>query len=220
MVLAWSLAVPTAVLLARFFKVTPGQRWPQELDNPTWWHGHRIANYLAVLLTALALALIARGAGLAGPARTLHAALGWSVAALALVQLLSAHLRGSKGGPTAPRRHPDGRVRDLRGDHYDMTPRRILFEAVHKGAGYLVLLLALASTATGLRQADAPRWMVLLIGLWWSVLAVAFIIWQRRGRCLDTYQAIWGPGHEHPGHAVGPVGPGIRRAAPPAHPRT
>ena len=29
MVLAWSLAVPTAVLLARFFKVTPGQRWPQ-----------------------------------------------------------------------------------------------------------------------------------------------------------------------------------------------
>ena len=93
-------------------------------------------------------------------------------------------------------------MRDLRGDHYDMTPRRILFEAVHKGAGYLVLLLALASTATGLRQADAPRWMVLLIGLWWSVLAVAFIIWQRRGRCLDTYQAIWGPGHSEDSHYV------------------
>ena len=162
------------------------------------------------LVSAGAWLVWGQGQGLSTPAQ-LHRWGGWALVLLGWRQLVSGLRRGSKGGPTDAR---------LRGDHYDMTPRRILFEAVHKGAGYLVLLLALASTATGLRQADAPRWMVLLIGLWWSVLAVAFIIWQRRGRCLDTYQAIWGPGHEHPGHAVGPVGPGIRRAAPPAHPRT
>jgi len=56
MVLAWGVAVPVAVLLARFFKVTPRQRWPEELDNTFWWHGHRFLSYVAVTLTAIAAA--------------------------------------------------------------------------------------------------------------------------------------------------------------------
>jgi hypothetical protein len=33
MVLSWGFALPMAILIARFFKVTKRQNWPQELDN-------------------------------------------------------------------------------------------------------------------------------------------------------------------------------------------
>ena len=34
---------------------------------------------------------------------------------------------------------------------------------------------------------------------------------QRAGRCIDTYQAIWGPDPCHPGNSRGVIGWGIRR---------
>ena len=34
---------------------------------------------------------------------------------------------------------------------------------------------------------------------------------QRQGRCIDTYQAIWGPDPRHPGNRLKPVGWGVRR---------
>ena len=42
MVLAWAVRLPLGALVARFCKVMPGQRWPQRLDNPAWWHAHRV----------------------------------------------------------------------------------------------------------------------------------------------------------------------------------
>jgi hypothetical protein len=93
-----------------------------------------------------------------------------------------------------------------------MTPRRLAFEYAHKTLGYLALLLGIAAIATGLWQANAPRWMALgLIG-WWGCVIAAFIVLQRRGRAFDTYQAIWGPDLRHPGNRRKPIGWGIRRA--------
>lgn len=215
MVLSWGLAVPVAALLARFFKVTPRQDWPRVLDNRFWWHGHRGLNIAAVALTAVAAVLVVRSAAMGeGTARQLHAMCGWAVIALATVQVVSALLRGTKGGPTAPRRVVPGQAPDLHGDHYAMTPRRIWFERVHKVAGWAAMLAALAALGSGLWAVDALRWMVGGLALLWTGLILAFLRWQRDGRCLDTYQAIWGPGLEHPGQARPPVGWGVRRLAP------
>lgn len=215
MVLAWALLVPLAVLLARFFKVTPRQRWPEVLDNPFWWHRHRLLNYGAAALTLAAASLTIGRHGHAGAARALHGVLGWAVLAALAVQIASAHLRGSKGGPTAPRLGPDGTVIDLHGDHYAMTPRRYRFERLHKGLGHATLGLALAAMASGLATADAPRWMVLGLASGVLLYAVVFVRCQRAGRCLDTYQAIWGPDPSHPGNRLPVVGWGVRRVAPP-----
>ena len=121
---------------------------------------------------------------------------------LGVAQAAAGFLRGSKGGPGEP---------TVRGDHYDMTPHRNAFEKTHKSLGYAALLLAIGSVLMGLVVADAPRWMLLAIGLWWLVLIVAFVALQSQGRCIDTYQAIWGPDAVHPGNRTRPNGWGIRR---------
>ena len=214
MVLAWGMAIPLAVLLARYFKVVPGQDWPRALDHKAWWHGHRLLNYAAVLLTAAAVVLVWPAGRYSGIARDLHAWLGWTVAVLAVLQVLSGVLRGSKGGPTAPRRASDGHVLDLQGDHYDMTRRRRVFEHAHKGLGWMALGLSVGAIVLGLRTADAPRWMWLLLPAWWALLVVLAVHWQRQGRCIDTYQAIWGADPRLPGATVAPIGWGVRRLKP------
>ena len=116
--------------------------------------------------------------------------------------MLGGWLRGSKGGPTDPQ---------LRGDHFDMTPRRIAFERAHKTLGYAALAAAAAAIGLGLFVSDAPRWMPAVLGVFWAALAVAVVRPQREGRCVDTYQAIWGPDPRLPGNGRAPIGVGIRR---------
>ena len=43
------------------------------------------------------------------------------------------------------------------------------------------------------------------------LMASAFVVLQRQGRCIDTYQAIWGPGSGTAASRKRPVGWGIRR---------
>lgn len=203
MVLAWSVLLPLGILVARFFKITPRQNWPDQLDNKLWWRSHLTLQYTGGVVMLLAVALIWQSAGLSG--LSLHTSLGWIVVASTLSQLLSGLLRGTKGGPTAPA--ADG---SLHGDHYDMTSRRKMFEALHKFIGYLALLLSVAAVATGFWLVNAPRWMPLLWGCWCVVLAIAWIVLQRHGRAIDTYQAIWGPDLKHPGNAL-PTNWGMRR---------
>ena len=136
-------------------------------------------------------------------ARLAALAAGWLQIALGLA-------RGSKGGPTDPGADPRD-PRTWRGDHYDMTPRRIVFERSHKLLGYLALVLAVAAIVTGLFHADAPRWMFLALAAWWAGLLAWAVHMQRRGRNIDTYQAIWGPDPRHPGAKRKPTGFGITR---------
>jgi hypothetical protein len=205
MVLAWAVLLPLGVIVARFFKITSQQKWPVELDNKVWWHAHQALQYGASVLLIAALALIWRPIHADSP---WHNWLGWIVIAACVIQFVSAWLRGSKGGPTDPR--PDG---SLSGDHYNMTLRRRLFERLHKSIGYIALLLSMAAISSGLWLVNAPRWMPVALGLWWFALIALWSFLQRRGKAIDTYQAIWGPDAIHPGNAVPPTGWGVRRLA-------
>ena len=73
------------------------------------------------------------------------------------------------------------------------------------------MLLAWGTTLLGLKLVDAPRWIPLLLGLWW--LGLVLLAWQlqRRGCNIDTYQAIWGPDPTHPGNRLKPIGWGVTR---------
>lgn len=182
MVLAWSVLIPLGVLAARFYKVTRRQNFPAHLDNPFWWHAHRGLQYTGVLL-----ALVALGCVFGFQNWGAHAVCGYVLLVLGLLQVMGAQWRGTKGGPTDV-----VKGLPLRGDHFDMTRRRLVFEWWHKRLGYAALALVLITTVLGLAKADAPRWMWLVIGLWWMLLLVAFTHLQRRGRAVDTYTAIWG----------------------------
>ncbi len=202
MVLGWGLLLPTGALAARYFKVMPRQDWPTELDNKFWWHTHRAVQWAGIAAMTIG-AILAYGHGQrASAAATIHAWAGWTLVVLGWLQVTAGLARGSKGGPTD---------QGMRGDHYDMTPYRLRFERFHKGLGWLAVLAAVVVIALGLAVADAPRWMPLVLCAWWATLALLALHWQRRGRCIDTYQAIWGPDPTHPGNRMRPVGWGVRR---------
>jgi hypothetical protein len=202
MVLAWGVLLPLGALVARYFKVTPSQHWPEQLDNKTWWHAHRALQWTGIGLMSIGAALAwDQGQGASVAAR-LHGWMGWALVLLGWLQIAAGLGRGSKGGPTDVQPH---------GDHYDMTPHRVRFERLHKGLGWATLLAAVFVTVLGLHVADAPRWMAAALSAWWLMLGAAAWRWQRQGRCLDTYQAIWGPDPRHPGNRVKPIGWGVRR---------
>lgn len=202
MVMAWAVLLPLGVLAARFFKVTPRQDWPRVLDNRAWWHAHRGLQYLGMALVGVGTALAWDHGAQASASAAWHHWLGWAVVLLGAGQLLSAWTRGSKGGPTEL---------TMRGDHYDMTGHRRWFERLHKGLGWLAIAAAVLTIGLGLAAADAPRWMAGVFTAWWLLLAALAWRWQRQGRCIDTYQAIWGPDTRHPGNQRRDTSWGARR---------
>ncbi|AXF12943.1 cytochrome B (plasmid) [Paraburkholderia graminis] len=210
MVFAWAVAFPVGVLAARYFKVVAGQDWPDELDNKTWWHWHRVLQGTGVLVMTVGCCLAVGHAQDTTGIAQMHRCIGWGLVASAWLQILTGVLRGSKGGDF-PRQGETSRDIGLGGDHYDMTRRRKVFEYVHKVLGLSALLVAVAAIILGLVLADAPRWMAVVLASWWLVLTSLAIRWQRAGRCIDTYQAIWGPEPIHPGNRIPPIGFGIRR---------
>jgi len=127
MTLGWGVLAPLAVVIARFFKIWPGQDWPRELDSPVWWRSHWIGHSLVVCLTLAALMLVLP---VERAKMGWHNWLGFAVLACMAVQVLLGVTRGSKGGPSDPAR--DG---SPRGHHYDMTTRRRMFETAHKTLG-------------------------------------------------------------------------------------
>ncbi len=203
MVLGWGVIAPVAVIIARFFKVLPGQNWPQELDSQVWWRTHWIGQTIVLLLSVIGFALVLPGDL---SKMSLHNWLGYAVLAALILQVLLGIFRGSKGGPSSLA--ADG---SPRGHHYDMTPWRHMFETLHKSIGYGVLVLAIATILSGLWKANGPIWMWLSLMIWWAALAVIFIRLQKRGMAVDTYQAIWGDDPEHPGNRLPHPGWGVRR---------
>ncbi len=205
MVLAWGVIAPLAVLVARYFKIMPRQNWPHQLDSPHWWRFHWACQTVVIVLSALGLGLVLAGQDSAHSA-PVHRILGYLILTFAAMQALSGVMRGTKGGPTA--RAPDG---SLSGDHYDMTRRRLIFEAMHKGLGYGLLASGAECILLGLWAANAQMWMWLFIPGWWAML-IAFAGWlQFRRGAYDTYQAIWGPDERHPGNRMKKQGWGTVR---------
>jgi hypothetical protein len=212
MVLGMGLLMPPVVIVARFFKVTPRQDWPRQLDNPFWFVTHRRWGHVIGLIVLGGLAFVLAAEGWQVRWRSLHGSLGWAVFALVLVQIIGSWLRGTHGGPVDPFTRKRRLPNEWPGDHFSMTARRVVFEYVHKFAGYALLALTLAAIPTGLIEADAPRWMPIAMGVWWLAMLSVFVRLQRAGRCIDTYQAIWGLDPNLPGNQRHPIGFGITRA--------
>jgi hypothetical protein len=203
MVLAWCVLAPLGIIAARFFKIMPGQDWPKALDNQTWWRTHLVVQSGVIGLSICGLILVLP-ADLSS--MSAHMWVGYAVLVGALAQVLLGLFRGSKGGPTDPA--SDG---SLQGHHYDMTLWRRIFETLHKAVGYGTIGLGLVAVVLGLWAANAPIWMWILVGIWWSALVGLFVILQKRGMAIDTYQAIWGTDQMHPGNRRAPPGWGMRR---------
>jgi hypothetical protein len=208
MVAAWGFLFPIGILIARFLKTTPKQKWPEKLDSQVWWHSHWILQTCGAVLVLVAVWLIWSSSGDSFVA-WVHRVIGWVLVSICALQLLAGWLRGSKGGPTEV--DINGSVH---GDHYDMTPRRLAFEYMHKSLGYFAILVAWATTFLGLWIANAPKWMFIVMISWFVVLVIVFVVLQKRGLALDTYQAIWGPDPDLPGNQRKPIGLGVRREQP------
>jgi hypothetical protein len=199
MVLSWGILLPVGVLIARFYKVTPSQNWPHKVDNKLWWHSHRVFQWSGLVFMTLGIWSVWGFSTSVTTAAVTHSSIGWILLCAGWLQAVGSFARGSSGTPEEP------------GDHYLMTRKRLVFERIHKFVGWTALLGSVVTIILGLFIADAPRWMLMAMIAWWLGLAIVFIRLQRQGRCIDTYQAIWGPDLKHPGNRLKPIGWGVRR---------
>jgi hypothetical protein len=212
MAVSTGVMMPLAVLISRYFKILPSQDWPRELNRRFWWFSHLVLAYGASLAAAAALVL----AFLSHPEDADHLAhghawVGWLSVAMLLTLLANGWQRGTTGGPGKPAPGTLGPLHGVAGDHYDMTARRRWFERTHKLLGYLLLAVLFIALLSGLWHASAPRWMLILLAAWWIMLLLLALRWERQGRCIDGYQATWGPSMAHPGNRIPELGWGSRR---------
>jgi hypothetical protein len=198
MMAAWLVLLPAGALVARFCKVTRAQRWPEGLDNPLWWWLHRILQYGGVACALLGLAAAYRATGRL-PLGLVHVQIGLVVIVLALLQIVSTWFRGTKGGPTGAGADPQNPA-TWRGDHYDMTLRRQLFEGWHKVCGWWAVLLAPLAVLLGLALLGWPRALCCVAALLLGLEVALATLLARGALGINTYQAIWGPDPRHPGN--------------------
>lgn len=214
MVLAWLILAPLSIIIARFYKVTANQDWPRVLDNPFWFIAHRRIGYLAGVFMLIALGAIYWGNGFEFRWLSFHGTVGWSLLLLGAVQIIGSAFRGTHGGPVHPMTREAIPPERWHGDHYSMTRRRIVFEYLHKSMGYALLPFIGLAISSGLSVVDAPRWMWAATAGLCLVFVGLFVRLQRQGRCIDTYQAIWGGDRTLPGNRrEQPIGWGVRRCA-------
>lgn len=178
---AWGLLIPAGTLVARYFKITPQQDFPRELDNQFWWNWHRVLQMAGVCISTVGFAAITISNGF--NLTTNHNVLGFCVFMFGWCQILSGIFRGSKGGPTEV---------DMRGDHFDMTLYRRSFELVHKSLGWFSLALGCVAIFTGLDLAGMPLWVSLAAGTMLAGFLAMGIFFECQGRHVSTYLAIWG----------------------------
>jgi len=206
MVVAWLLVMPAGVIIARYYKVLAKQDFPKELDNQFWWHWHLALQYGGMLLAVAGFLMVwdtqkSIGGGIGG----MHAIAGIAAMTLGVLQIISGILRGSKGGPVDDNGRPNPPEK-VRGDHYDMTLHRRIFEAFHKNAGYAALAAGCVAALLGLWQTGAHWILYAAFFGWLCAAAIYFVRLQKSGRWTDTYQAIWGPDVCHPGNSVRALG--------------
>lgn len=202
MLTAWGFLIPVGGVVARYFKVTPGQDFPRVVENLTWWRWHRGLQYtgMAVSMAALGAILLETG----GRFDTLHGRCGLAVLTLGWVQLVSALMRGTKGGPTDTRANPED-PSTWRGDHYDMTPKRRAFEAWHKPAGWVVILLANVTVLLGVHLVGTPAWLLFIVACLQVGACLSLVDGRARSRWVDTYASLWGTDLRHPGNRLKPT---------------
>ena len=197
MLTAWGVLMPAGGAAARYFKVMPGQDFPRVVENLTWWRWHRGLQYGGMALATAALGIILWETG--GRFDTLHGRCGLAVMTLGWLQVVSGLLRGTKGGSTDHSADPHDPA-TWRGDHYDMTRRRHVFEAWHKPAGWITMVLAGATIVLGLQLVGSPAWLLFVVGVLQAGAGLSILDGAARHRWVDTYASLWGPDPRHPGN--------------------
>ncbi len=192
MMLAWLVLLPAGALVARFYKVRPRQDFPRQLDDRFWWDAHRALQWAGAAVAALGFWLIYDALDQEIDWAVAHVRFGLAALALCAGQIVSSGLRGSKGGPTGEFADPADPL-TWRGDHYDMTRRRRLFEGWHRTFGYVSMALACCAVWTGASLAFPAAWPAALMVAALAGFAAAFARLTRKGRRVDTWLAIWGP---------------------------
>jgi len=195
----WFVLIPAALLFIRFGKPKPTtygiplgiSRFDRRL---LWWTLHYSLLYLAIALSiAGALIAIWLSGGFSG---TLHAWFGSGTILLGTLQIISAWFRGSHGGKHGAESDPQDRS-TWSGDHFDMTAKRRWFEVYHKTAGYIVIVMAVGTAASGLWQFWMPGIAIAFILVMIVVLILATAL-QAYGLNVDTYQSVYGNHPDHP----------------------
>ena len=199
MVFIWFVMVPIGILAIRFGQPEPTERGIEtriSLFNPRWWwfsiHKHGLYVAVGLSLVALVIALVV-SQGFSG---SLHAYFGITTVVLGCLQVISSWFRGRHGGMyyyTATEGDPE----TYKGDHYNMTTRRRLFEAYHKTAGYLTGFFAFGAVGSGLMQFPLPGLAIAVFVLIVS-LVVTWMVLQYKDKQHDGYRAVFGYGLEHP----------------------
>ncbi|RWB90729.1 hypothetical protein EN817_20115 [Mesorhizobium sp. M3A.F.Ca.ET.174.01.1.1] len=195
----WIVLVPGIVLLTRYGKPPPSREGipkgsPRLGRKLYWFTVHRLGLSLLAFssLCGGSIALLVNG----GLSATIHAVFGIATVVLGILQLVSARLRGTHGGPDAFTQSATNATVG-RGDHYDMSPQRRWFEAYHKIVGYFTVALALGAVVTGLSQYWTSS-LAIGLGLALSIWVVTMIVLEARGFHHDTYLSNFGTGARHP----------------------
>ncbi len=192
----WFVLAPVSILAMRYLKPKPREYGVPNAGSYFFSRMHFLGLQATVVLSLLggALAfLVSRGFS-----GSLHACFGVATILFGTLQIISAWMRGTHGGKYGHDANPDD-PSTWGGDHYDMTPRRIWFEAYHKASGYFTLAMAFGAIATGLAQywvgSIALAGVVLFFGY-----GVIVVVAEGKGMRFDTYRAVYGTHPDHPGN--------------------
>lgn len=199
MVGIWFVIVPLCIVTIRYGKPKPtfyGIREEISLTNIAWWwfSVHKFGFYFAIGLSLAGAAVaLTVSRGFSG---SVHSIFAMMTIILACLQILSAWLRGTHGGRYYFKADPDNPA-TWHGDHYDMTPRRRLFESYHKTAGYFTGFSAVGTVSSGLMQYRMPALAGFVVTMALVTLVLCVVL-EHQGLRYDGYRAAFGNDPEHP----------------------
>ena len=152
MVAGWGICVPLAIYIAH---------WHRQ-NAPFWFHAHRNYNILGFLLSIIGFAFAVANVG---PRRRhfagTHEIIGLVLTAFSVLQLILGWFRPEKSEPK--------------------STGRLVFEYLHKGFGYISLLLVIFNVGVqGESNAcSVHRWIHISLAAFGHnvVISVAFLVW-------------------------------------------
>lgn len=204
MYIIWIILIPIGIIAIRYGKPMPSPYGIQEKLNLSnyhkWWqffiHKYLLYTAVGILLAGTAAMLIFRGFSGA----SVHSLFGIATVVLAVLQIASSLLRGTHGGRYYSKNDPND-PSTWKGDHFDMTLRRRLFEAFHKNVGYFACFFAVASVASGLMRHPIPALVVVMVVTVLGIMAVCLVL-EYKGFKYDTYRSVFGTNPDLPFNKV------------------
>ena len=157
MVLAMGILLPGGVLVARFTKL----REPTTGPGAFWFLYHQVLQYsgLVVMLLGFGMAVYFQERDGNAHFRCMHCMLGLGVVISAVMQPVNAWMRPSKE-----------------------SKWRSLWEKLHKGSGWFLLLQSAVTIFLGIYALQLPYYFMILYSLLPFVFIVALIVLERRSR--------------------------------------